>query len=190
MLMDPRALLFLLLSFCFGLFLLTQAHAETITGRASVIDGDTLEIAGKRIRLHGVDAPESSQTCTDSRGVKYRCGQRAAFALADKIGSRPVSCSARDTDRYGRIVAVCSQRDADLNAWLVAEGHAVAYRQFSKDYVPQENAARADKRGIWAGSFTPPSEYRKGGHKASEASPDDWIVGRVLRMLDKLARLL
>jgi len=73
---------------------------------------------------------------------------RAALALADKIGSRPITCIRHDTDRFGRKVAVCSQRGADLNAWLLADGYAVAYRQLSKDYVPQESAGRAAKRGI------------------------------------------
>jgi endonuclease YncB( thermonuclease family) len=162
----------------------SAAAAETIRGRASVIDGDTLEIAGKRIRLHGADAPESSQAGKDRQGNEYRCGQRAALALADQIGSGPVSCEARDTDRYGRIVAVCSQRGIDLNAWMVEQGHALAYRQYSTDYVPQEEAARAAKRGIWSGSFTPPSEYRRGGDKASEKSPDYWSVGRILRIVE------
>jgi endonuclease YncB( thermonuclease family) len=161
---------------------LSAEAADTIRGRASIIDGDTLEIAGKRIRFHGVDAPESSQTCKDRQGIAYRCGQRAALALADKIGSALVSCHARDTDRYGRTVAVCSQRGIDLNAWMIEEGHALAYRQYSKDYVAQEEAARAAKRGIWSGSFTSPSEYRRGGDKASETSPDYWTVGRILRI--------
>ncbi|HEV2565632.1 MAG TPA: thermonuclease family protein [Microvirga sp.] len=83
-----------------------------------------------------MDAPESSQTCKDRLGVEYRCRQRAALAPADNIGPGPVACEARDTDHYGRIVAVCSQSGIDLNAWMVEEGHALAYRQYSKDYVP------------------------------------------------------
>jgi endonuclease YncB( thermonuclease family) len=136
-----------------------------------------------------VDAPESSQTCKDRLGIEYRCGQRAALALADKIGSGPVSCEARDTDRYGRIVAVCLQRGMDLNAWMVEEGHALAYRQYSKDYVPQEETARAAKRGIWSGSFTPPSEYRRGGDKASDLSPEDSKVVRILRIIEGVIQI-
>jgi endonuclease YncB( thermonuclease family) len=168
---------------------LSAAAADTIRGRASVIDGDTIEIAGKRIRFHGIDAQESSQTCQDRQGIAYRCGQRAALALADKIGSAPVSCETQDTDRYGRIVAVCSQRGIDLNAWMVEQGHALAYRQYSTDYVPQEAAARAAKRGLWSGSFTPPSAYRRGGDKASDNSPDDWTVGRILRIVEGVLEL-
>ncbi len=135
--------------------------APAITGRASVIDGDTIEIHGQRIRLFGIDAPESAQTCRNDTGRDYRCGQRAALALSDKIGQRTVACDQRDIDRYKRIVAVCRAGDDDLNAWLVREGWAVAYRQFSKTYVPAEDEAKAAKRGIWAGDFTLPEEWRR-----------------------------
>ena len=140
----------------------TPLAAQTITGRASVIDGDTLEIRGTRIRLHAVDAPENAQTCQGSDGKAYRCGQQAALALSDKIGTASVSCEQKDVDRYNRIVAVCSIKGEDLNARLVGQGHALAYRQYGTDYVPQENKARSAKRGIWAGTFTPPWDWRKG----------------------------
>jgi endonuclease YncB( thermonuclease family) len=81
--------------------------AAPIIGRASVIDGDTIEIRGQRIRLFGIDAPESRQTCTDAQGAGYRCGQRAAQALDYRISESPVTCEPKDKDRYGRIVAVC-----------------------------------------------------------------------------------
>jgi len=133
---------------------------EKLSGVASVIDGDTIEIHGTRIRLHGIDAPESSQTCK-SKGIEYRCGKAAAFALADKIGRRPVTCEQRDTDRYGRVVAVCTLDGVDLNRWLVHQGHAIAYRQYSYDYVPDEDAAKAAHVGIWGGEFENPADFRK-----------------------------
>lgn len=119
------------------------AGNETVAGVASVIDGDTLEIHGQRIRLHGVDAPESRQTCLDAIGKEWRCGQEAALKLADHIGRAPIICERRDIDRYGRIVGRCSVTGSDINAWLVSEGWAVAYRQYSTDYVGQEDAAKA-----------------------------------------------
>jgi endonuclease YncB( thermonuclease family) len=136
----------------------------TIAGRARVIDGDTLEIDGRRIRLHGIDAPERGQSCRDGQGRDYRCGLSAARALSDKIGQQAVSCAARDVDRYGRIVAVCRAGGEDVNGWLVSEGWAVAYRRYSRDYVDAERAARSAQRGLWAGTFTAPEEWRHGLH--------------------------
>lgn len=143
--------------------------ADTIVGRASVTDGDTLVIRGTRIRLHGIDAPESAQLCQDAGGKDYRCGQRAALALSDKIGQATVSCAPKDQDRYGRLVSVCSAGGVDLNGWMAEQGHALAYRQYSAAYVTQEDAARAAKRGIWAGSFTPPWDWRRGQREGRPA---------------------
>ena len=137
------------------------ANAGDIAGVASVIDGDTLEIRGQRIRLHGIDAPESRQSC-ERDGRQYRCGQKAALALADKIGRATVRCEQRDIDRYKRIIAVCSLGNVDLNAWMVRQGWAIAYRQYSRNYVDDESAAQAEKAGIWVGRFIEPSKWRRG----------------------------
>ena len=135
--------------------------ARPIVGQASVIDGDTIEIHGQRIRLFGIDAPEGRQLCDDAHGKSYRCGQRASLALSDKIGRHTVSCEPRDIDRYRRVVAICRIDATDLNAWIVSEGLAIAYRYFSRKYVPEEEQARKAKRGIWAGSFMEPYKWRK-----------------------------
>ena len=144
------------------LLLPLSISAETITGVASVTDGDTLEIRGKRIRLHGIDAPESSQHCVRPSVQEWRCGQLAALALSDRIGRRSVTCEERDIDRYGRTIAVCSQDGVDLNSWMVREGWAVAYRQYSQDYVREEAEARRAGRNIWSGSFVMPWDWRRG----------------------------
>lgn len=140
----------------------TPATANELNGVASVIDGDTVEIRGTRIRLHGIDAPESRQLCRRQSGQSWRCGQQAALALSDRIGRRSVICVARDTDRYGRTIAVCSQDGIDLNAWMVAEGWAVAYRQYSRDYVSADTEARSAGRNIWSGTFVMPWDWRRG----------------------------
>lgn len=139
----------------------SKRRGEIVAGRASVIDGDTLEIHGSRIRLHGIDAPESRQPCQRD-GTAWRCGSEAARALDAMIADRPVSCEVRDVDRYNRLVAICRQGDRDLNAAMVRAGMAMAYRRYSKDYVGDEEAARAAAEGIWAGTFTPPWDWRRG----------------------------
>jgi endonuclease YncB( thermonuclease family) len=147
-------------------------HAtENLQGVVSVIDGDTFDLHGQRIRLHGVDAPEAAQTCRDREGTAYRCGQRAALALSDHLGKAPISCRAVDRDVYGRIVAKCAQNGADIGAWLVSSGLAVAYREFGSDYDREELAAKAARRGMWDGSFVAPSQYRTQLRMPGESAP-------------------
>lgn len=156
-----------------------------ISGPAKVIDGDTIKIRGARIRLHGIDAPESVQVC-QAEGKSYRCGTSATLALARRIGNRSVSCDERDKDRYGRVVAVCRAGGEDLNGWLVSEGLALAYQRYSTDYVGQERAAREARRGLWRGEFVKPWQWRKGkrmaGEKAADAAPGTcrikWNISR------------
>jgi endonuclease YncB( thermonuclease family) len=134
-------------------------EAAAVVGVASVIDGDTIEIHGQRIRLHGIDAPEASQTC-NLDGKPWRCGQASANALAEYIDRRTVTCEPRARDRYRRLVAACSVGGASISAWMVREGWAVAYRRYSQDFVADETAARASRRGIWRSVFIVPWEWR------------------------------
>jgi len=141
----------------------TAAFAEPIVGRASVIDGDTIEVQGQRIRLDGIDAPESRQTCTDkTTGAEVRCGQQAAFWLSDFIGARPVVCVEGGTDRYKRVLARCNVQGQDIGAAMVRAGWALAFVRYSRDYVADEAAARASTAGMWQWNFVPPWDWRKG----------------------------
>lgn len=137
-----------------------SAQAEGVIGQASVIDGDTLEIHGQRIRLFGIDAVESRQRC-ERDGQAWNCGKDSAFALADRIGRSAIDCRGQEKDRYGRLVAVCFKGAEDLNRWMVEQGWAVAYRRYSVDYVAAEDAARAARRGLWASRFEMPWDWRK-----------------------------
>ena len=85
----------------------TLTPALALEGRVSVIDGDTLEMHGKRIRLHGIDAPESGQTCKSKSGKSYRCGQLAATQISKYTKHKIIRCNVRDTDRYYRLIPVC-----------------------------------------------------------------------------------
>jgi endonuclease YncB( thermonuclease family) len=139
-----------------------QGEDFRITGIAAVIDGDTIEIRGIRIRLFGIDAPEGAQDCGRADGTRWDCAQRATSALENYLRNRPVVCVRRDVDRYGRLVGQCTVSGVDVNAWLVRNGWAVAYTRYSRDYVRQEAEARAARRGIWSGDFVMPWEWRRG----------------------------
>ncbi len=154
-------------------------HAD-VSGRARVIDGDTMEVNGSRIRLHGIDAPESAQTCL-AGGKRWRCGRHATNALTGWTGGRPVDCEERDRDRYGRIVAVCRLDGSDLNARLVAEGWALAYRRYSNAYVGEEASAKAAGRGLWQGDFIAPWDWRRGARLQSSRQGIDTDTSRTGR---------
>ena len=146
------------------------ASGEAVTGTASVIDADTLDIHSQRFRLVGVDAPESKQKCLDASGDLYRCGAAAANALDQWINRNPVTCVSEGHDRYNRTLGKCSVRGTSVQNWLVTNGHAVAYRAYSKEFIPAEEAAQAAKVGIWAGEFVMPSDWRKGKRLSVEAA--------------------
>lgn len=140
-----------------------KGSANTLTGRATVIDGDTIEISGQRVRFNGIDAPESKQSCKNSKGKPYACGRVAANAL-DKFlsASRPVSCQFVEWDQYGRFVGNCARADGkSVQEWLVQNGHALDWPRYSSGaFAAQEATAKALKRGVWQGDFQRPWEWR------------------------------
>jgi endonuclease YncB( thermonuclease family) len=139
-----------------------RAPGEPVSGRARVIDGDSLEIGGTRIRLHGIDAPERGQDCRDADGQPYRCGEAAARALAALVAGRTVTCTPAEVDRYARDIAVCTADGNDLAEAMVRAGHALDFARHSRGrYAQAEREARAARRGLWAGSFEQPAEWRR-----------------------------
>ena len=130
-----------------------------VAAQIRVIDADTVELDGTRWRLAGIDAPEARQTCR-AWGRTWECGAAASEALMSRASG--MGCSGSGADRYGRVIGVCSAGGEDLNAWLVDERWALAYRQYSQDYVDEEEQARARKRGIHRGEFVEPWSWRHG----------------------------
>lgn len=132
-----------------------------ISGFATVIDGDTIEIHGQRVRLWGIDAIESGQLC-QLDGKPWRCGQDAALGLDARLQNQVVSCRPLNQDRYGRIVAKCAVQGRDLGSWLVSEGIALDYTYYSSGaYKSEQASAQAEMLGIWRGSFEMPWEWRR-----------------------------
>ena len=123
----------------------------------------------ERIRLLGIDAPESKQMCNDKSGSPYACGIEAKQSLEKIVGRDPVKCLAAKRDQYSRILGVCfdAKTGQELNKELVVEGEAIAYQQYSKAYVSTEEAAKKQGRGVWRGNFDKPWEYRKQQRAAS-----------------------
>lgn len=134
------------------------ALAGDLAGRASIVDGDTLEIHGARIRLWGIDAPESSQLCRGDDSKPYRCGAKAANDLDAFVAERPIVCTPLSQDQYDRTVARCAVAGIDLGEWLVRNGLPLDWPQYSKGrYAAAQDDAG---RGMWAASYVEPWLYR------------------------------
>jgi hypothetical protein len=113
-----------------------------------------------KIRLASIDAPESDQVCLDANQKRWTCGIEARDRLASHIGSRPIDCVPTGLDTYGRTLATCTLAGENLNAWMVREGWALAFVRYSKEYVADEEAARAAGLGLWSGAFIAPWDWR------------------------------
>lgn len=144
--------------------MMTPATQIILVGQASVVDGDTINIRGERIRLNGIDAPESSQWCEDEASQKYRCGRTSAEALSSFLAaSSPTSCEFVERDQHGRFVGNCRRADGEsVNNWLVHQGYAIDFPRHSGGaFASAEAEARQAGRGMWAGKFEKPWEWRR-----------------------------
>ncbi len=142
---------------------ITQANEreDVIAGSIRVIDGDSFEVAGIKIRLHGIDAPENDQMCQTEQGADWACGGWITRVVTDRYSGETARCEAIELDRYGRTVARCTALGGDVAAWLVHEGLAFAYVTYSSDYVEIEREAAAVDRGLHAVRLQTPSQHRK-----------------------------
>ncbi|MAS04752.1 MAG: nuclease [Ahrensia sp.] len=143
-----------------------EISMRDVTGRARVVDGDTIALLGQRIRLAGIDAPEAGQQCRRD-GAAYDCGQEARLRLAGLIGDGEVACRGNERDRYGRLLMRCVRGATDLNAAMVRSGWAVAYG----DYDGEERQARSEAAGLWAGDFDRPSRWRRQQGSIADIGP-------------------
>ena len=134
--------------------------AKTINGKPRIVDGDTIHIKSNKIRLHGIDAPETKQTCKIDNEEWY-CGQQSTKELKNLINNQEVECITNDVDIYNRYVAICSVNEININQWMVKSGWAIAYRYYSTDYIIDEKYARDNKLGIWKSEFMKPYAYRR-----------------------------
>lgn len=158
---------------------LDRVATRRLSGEVAVNDGDSLTLKGERIRLKGIDAPEYAQTC-EKDGERYPCGRRSREALAGLAAKGPVECVGWERDRYGRLLAVCAAGGVDLNRTQVEQGWAVAFG----DYDDLEALARAKRRGLWAGSFERPREWRIEHGAMTETEHD--LMSRMLNWLTSI----
>lgn len=125
-----------------------------------VVDGDTLAIGEQHYRLHGIDAAEAGQTCKRADGGNWRCGTAATDRLNELVLRGNLACQGTELDDYGRMIAICTAGDIELNRTMVAEGLAWAFVQFSEDYAAIETQSRALGLGIWQAPTQTPWDYR------------------------------
>ena len=151
----------------FSLILLSISNfvsAKDIIGKPRIIDGDTIHIKSNKIRLHGIDAPETKQTCkVDNQD--WFCGKQSTKELKKLISNQEVKCTTNNVDIYNRFVAICYVNEININQWMVESGWAIAYRYYSTDYIIEEKYARDNKLGIWKSEFMKPYAYRQQNKK-------------------------
>lgn len=153
------------------------AISPAVSGSAKVIDGDTIDIGGTRVRLEGIDAPEAAQTCGQRWIGTWPCGQAASTELARLVNGTQVDCDSRGIDKYGRMLGVCFADGRDINAEMVRRGLAWAFVKYSTTYERVEADARTRKVGIWQGEAQPPWEYRHARWSTAEpAAPQGCAI--------------
>lgn len=141
-----------------GRTMLASASDELIVGRATVIDGDTFEIRGERVRVFGIDAPELGQVC-DYKGTKWLCGSKSALDLAEWMGQATIICRRR-RNSHDRSVASCMKGSVDVGRWSVSKGLSIAKTCDSRSYVDEQERARTAGTGIWSSTFVLPEVWR------------------------------
>lgn len=147
--------IFVLILILAGLSRFGPGSIDATQGKMRAIDGDSFHLGADEIRLVGIDAPEGRQTC-EKDGRSWACGEEAKRRLVTLVGGREIKCDVEDRDKHGRLLAVCRVGEVDINRWMVEQGWAVSYGR----YLDAERAAERARRGIWAGRFERPRDWR------------------------------
>lgn len=142
------------------IFLVSPAFADFV-GDIHVVDGDTLHVDDVTVRIHGIDAPETDQTCNDAQGRNWPCGVFVTEEIRRRFEGETATCYLIELDRYGRTVAKCFVGGRDVGEQIVEDGLAHAYRQYSMDYDRAEKSAQVLKLGVWAGTMQSPAAFRR-----------------------------
>ncbi|MFZ9181112.1 MAG: thermonuclease family protein [Rickettsiales bacterium] len=136
---------------------------KEFSGKAKVLDGDSIKVGNKEVRLFGLDAPEYKQKCLDKDNLEYNCGINSRDFLQKLIAGKKVRCTYASKDKYDRFLGICYLEKLSINAEIIKNGMAVIYNftESSEEMNALENQAKASKIGIWQGSFELPKDYRK-----------------------------
>jgi len=138
----------------------TAVYATEVIGLPRIVDGDTVVVDAIKIRLQGIDAPETDQLCLNHDGERWACGIEARDQLIRRAGDQSWSCNISGVDRFGRSLAVCNVEGEDINRWMVRQGWALAFIRYSHEYVDAERSAREGQFGLWSGAFIAPWDWR------------------------------
>ena len=154
-----RILLFILL------IILLSFNSEVRANNLRIIDGDTIELNGEKIRFSGIDTPELKQTCIkNEHGIYwlFHCGKFVKDILVKKIGNNIINCEREpEKDFFGRTLGECFVNNESLSKFLVRNGYAFAFVKYSKKFVEDEKYAKKNNLGLWAMEFEYPWDFRK-----------------------------
>ncbi len=137
-------------------------------------DGDSLTIGAERMRLKGIDAPELSQSC-ERNGMSWDCGRQARDTLQGLVASHDTRCSGSERDQYDRLLVVCRSGGLDINGEMVERGMAVSYGNYERE----EERARSERAGLWAGTFERPRDVRDHQRQQSGLDAARRFIGQV-----------
>ena len=179
-----------------AMLVLCMTVPSILCAELRIIDADSIELNGQKIRFSGIDAPEKYQVCKNVENEEYACGLAATRALQELVKnwhSSKISCSSSGRDFFGRLLSECFVSDININSWLVKSGWALAYRKYSLSYLADEQFAKQHSKGLWQGDFVEPWKWRRGDRLASienAEATDCKIKGNISRSGEKIFHVI